>query len=166
MKLNENFKNILTILALAFSLASIIATSKKGTSRSNDISKPKMGSANDLFQAQVSENCSQPQTTQENVVIQHFQVVAPEGKSFMDLGFPSDVIDGVNSVNGIYGSYIRYCEVVIGGPSPENEWLYTCSDQAQASCFIKIKFNGSYPPPPADNSADSLKEPKDLKGPE
>jgi hypothetical protein len=156
MELKVLLKNIIAIGALGVAFVSMVATSKsRRTVVIPPIDSRLEGHVDQIFEAKINGDCSGASVDSMDIRVQNFKIVEPKGKSFVDFGFPNELVDGSNSVGGTIDGRPRFCDPIIGGPQFENEWAYSCADEGSPVCSIKISFTHQIPPPlPAENKTD------------
>ena len=161
------FKDIGAGLVLLLSLVSIVATSKSRPGGGALLNSPGYGDPLRVYKALISSDCAPEGPINDfPVKIKGFRIIAPIKMTFLDAGFPVEMVDG----SGVQGydrdGIVRYCDRVLGGNEISKQWDYSCSDNGQPVCRIQVKFIDSTPQDPnGDNKRAKPSEPINLEDP-
>lgn len=140
----NSIKNIGAGFFMLVALAGIVATSKGKRHYNDAFLKP--GPVDGSYKAKITSQCTETQIKNVEIEVQNYQIKKPEDQTFMDFGFPDEIVDGVSVVSGVIYGENRYCDPVLGGAQKPAVWDYSCTNRQGEPCFIRVRFVESYPP--------------------
>jgi hypothetical protein len=118
------FRKYFSLLAVGLSCLVVVATSSISWTLNNGD-----------FDA--TSDCFEP-VVKQAISVNAYQIIAPGGFTYLNLGFPNAVVIPDQDNIGTSGTVTRNCKSTYSNPD-EGDWVFTCFDNGLMVCSIYLK---------------------------
>jgi hypothetical protein len=118
------FKKFISIAAVVLSLIAVVATSQRQYYM-------------DRGDFDVKSDCTVP-IIETVITVQNYQVIAPGGLSYLNLGFPTSIVTPGQDSVGVSGGVTRSCRNTYAN-EVDGDWVFTCFDNGNLACTIYLR---------------------------